>query len=115
MKKYILFVMMILSLLTAVSCSGKKSNDKTVDISASKIMEEFVAKAPNCGGFKEYDKNNDPNNLLGRPNQYNQKIKFEVKTIEQSEDDEPKGGSIEVFDSEKDAISRKEYIESIGE
>ena len=115
MRKTMLFVMVIFSLLTAVSCSDKKSKAESFDISASKIMDEFVTKAPNCGVFKEYDKNNDPNNLLGRPNQYNQKINFEVKTIEQSEEDEPKGGSIEVFNSEKDANSRKEYIESIGE
>lgn len=115
MKKCMVFLLLTVLLLTAVACGKKESNDESTDAIASKIMDEFVAEAPNCGKYEEYDKNNDPNNLLGRPNQYNQKINFEVKTVMQTENRPPKGGSIEVFDSEKDAINRKKYIESLGE
>ncbi|MDD6059465.1 MAG: hypothetical protein PUB97_03650 [Ruminococcus sp.] len=78
-------------------------------------MNEFKSKAPNCGEYVVFDAKSDPNSLLGKANQYNQKINFEVTTVRQYDDESPEGGSIEVFDSEKDAVNRKDYITSLGE
>lgn len=55
-----------------------------------------------------YDEANDPNELLGRPNQYTAKMNFkdpDTKDVELS---------IEIFPSNERAEARCAYIESIG-
>jgi len=65
-----------------------------------------------------YTAKNDPNDLLGRPNQYTGKATFEDTRLKPdpmaNKFDVQNGGSIEVFENQDDAITRKEYIESIG-
>ena len=61
----------------------------------------------------DYTVETDPNELLGRPGEYTSKVNFADSRIEQYDEADPKGGSIEVFASEEDMVRRKDYIASI--
>ena len=65
-----------------------------------------------------YTAKNDPNELLGRPNQYNSKVNFKDTRLKPDEIargfDVQNGGSIEVFENQDDATTRKEYLKGIG-
>ena len=62
---------------------------------------------------------NDPNHLLGRPNQYTSKITFDDTRISADDvsgtdkGDVERGGAIEVFGSPADAQARAKYIRSV--
>ncbi|WP_234537433.1 hypothetical protein [Streptomyces shenzhenensis] len=62
---------------------------------------------------------NDPNHLLGRPNQYTSKITFDDTRISADDvsgtdkGDVDRGGAIEVFGSPADAQARAKYILSV--
>jgi hypothetical protein len=59
-----------------------------------------------------YTAETDPNKLLGRPNQYIEKMSFTDSRIEPVENSVK--CSVEVFASEGDAEARKKYIDAIG-
>ncbi|MDQ3373545.1 MAG: hypothetical protein M3521_06625 [Acidobacteriota bacterium] len=61
-----------------------------------------------------YSAETDPNKLLGRPNQYNEKINWVDKRIKQTSPDNVQGGTIEIFDDIETLEKRKKYIEEIG-
>jgi len=66
------------------------------------------------GEVRVYTAANDPNEQLGRPGGYTSKVSFHDTRLEQSDDfDVDGGGSVEVFDNEKDANSRFEYVDAI--
>lgn len=70
------------------------------------------------GRVVNYTDETDPNNLLGRPNQYTSKILFEDIRLTQEdytndEDFVPTGGTIEVFNNVEDMQKRKDYINSV--
>lgn len=81
---------------------------------ASSVMDYLINNTSNIGTFVEYDETTDTNELLGRPGQYTSKINFAITTLEQTDENDPKGGSIEVFESHEDAMARYEYIQEIG-
>ncbi|MFG3018902.1 hypothetical protein ACGFZQ_10190 [Streptomyces sp. NPDC048254] len=62
---------------------------------------------------------NDPNHLLGRPNQYTSKVTFDDTRISAGDvsgtdkGDVERGGAIEVFGSAADAQARAKYIQSV--
>ncbi|MER6224190.1 hypothetical protein ACWCYL_29890 [Streptomyces sp. 900105755] len=62
---------------------------------------------------------NDPNHLLGRPNQYTSKITFDDTRISADDvsgtdkGDVDRGGAIEVFGSPADAQARAKYLQSV--
>jgi hypothetical protein len=62
---------------------------------------------------------NDPNHLLGRPNQYTSKVTFTDSRIKASDveytkpGDVDRGGAIEVFGSPSDAQIRAKYIQAV--
>lgn len=62
---------------------------------------------------------NDPNHLLGRPNQYTSKVTFADSRIKASDvsgtdkGDVERGGAVEVFGSEADAQARAKYIQAV--
>ncbi|MEU2778731.1 hypothetical protein ABZ646_39160, partial [Streptomyces sp. NPDC007162] len=62
---------------------------------------------------------NDPNHLLGRPNQYTSKITFDDTRISADDvsgtdkGDVERGGAIEVFGSPADVQARAKYIQSV--
>lgn len=90
---------------------------------AEDIISKMKEKNTNIGKIVVYNSETDLNKLLGRPGQYTSKITFEDKRLEQinlnldkelsteAERNEPIGGTIEVFNNERDMQTRKEYIE----
>ncbi|MFF9178669.1 hypothetical protein [Streptomyces sp. NPDC014793] len=62
---------------------------------------------------------NDPNKLLGRPQQYTSKVTFTDSRIAASDvvgldkDDSLRGGAVEVFGTAGDAKARSDYIQSV--
>ncbi|MEV7391444.1 MULTISPECIES: hypothetical protein [unclassified Streptomyces] len=62
---------------------------------------------------------NDPNHLLGRPNQYTSKITFDDTRISADDvtgtdkGDVERGGAIEAFGSPADAQARAKYIQAV--
>jgi hypothetical protein len=86
--------------------------------SASEVLQELKDKDMPIGQNVAYTAKNDPNDLLGRPNQYSSKVNFKdtrLKPDSLADDlNVQEGGSIEVFKNQDDAITRKQYIESIG-
>ena len=63
----------------------------------------------------EYDEATDPNDLLGRPNAYTQKVNWDDQRLKPSSSDPYNAGTIEVFSNPEDAKSRKEYIDKLGQ
>lgn len=85
-------------------------------LTAEKIINMLKEKNTHIGKIIIYNEETDTNNLLGRPNQYTSKIQFEDDRISQEyvEENNAKGGTIEVFENEEDMQNRKKYIESIS-
>jgi hypothetical protein len=86
--------------------------------SADEVLQELEDRGLPIGKSVAYTAKNDPNDLLGRPNQYTSKVTFTDTRLKSDpiadKFDVQNGGSIEVFENENDAIRRKEYVESIG-
>lgn len=127
--------------LTVTACSADKENanananqqsavSSAVASAASQVPSsaatdqpmsaEELAKALKSAGLPieniiVYTEDNDPNKLLGRPNQYISKANFADTTVEQESDKgNPVGGSIETFSNAADLKTRKDYCESIS-
>ncbi|MGW4825394.1 hypothetical protein ACWEP4_42615 [Streptomyces sp. NPDC004227] len=84
--------------------------------SAFTQLSSTVASAKLSGTVTE---ENDPNHLLGRPNQYTSKVTFtdsRIKPADVEGSDKgavERGGAIEAFASPEDAQARAKYIESV--
>lgn len=83
-------------------------------VTAAEVFAYLKDNTSNIGKSVEYDEESDVNGLLGRPNQYTSKINFEITTVEQTDPEDPKGGSIEVFSNVEDAQARYDYIQELG-
>lgn len=57
----------------------------------------------------------DGNKLLGRPNQYISKVNFIDSRLEQTDPENPNGGTIEVFNNSSDLEKRKKHNEMVME
>lgn len=86
------------------------------EMSAEEIVNALKEKNENIGKIVVYTADTDTNKLLGRPNQYTSKVNFADNRISQEfvDENDAKGGTIEVFANKKDMENRKEYIESIS-
>ncbi|MFE2071135.1 hypothetical protein ACFXDH_53850 [Streptomyces sp. NPDC059467] len=88
--------------LTAQTAFAKVS----ADVSTAKLSGTVTA-------------DNDPNHLLGRPNQYTSKITFDDTRISADDvtgtdkGDVERGGAIEAFGSPADAQARAKYIQAV--
>lgn len=60
-----------------------------------------------------YDEQTDWNKLLGRPNQYVSKVNFADTRLDQTDPENPNGGTIETFNNASDLNTRKIYNESV--
>jgi hypothetical protein len=85
--------------------------------SASEVLQGLKNKGLPIGENVAYTAQNDPNDLLGRPNQYTSKLMFKDTRLNPDpmaeEFDVQNGGSIEVFENEDNAIARAKYLENI--
>lgn len=92
------------------------NNEQSKNMTAEDICSELKNSNSNIGKIVVYTSENDMNNLLGRPNQYTSKVNFADNRISQEyvEENDAKGGTIEVFENKTDMEKRKEYIEQIS-
>jgi len=115
MKKSPVIVLMLgllFFMFMLAGCSKEVSVPKKVDLTAEQITTKLKeAKVP-VTNVIVYTEQNDENKLLGRPNQYVSKVNFADSRIEQLDETNPKGGSIETFSNTKDLNNRKTYIET---
>ena len=109
MKKFSLLLIVIF-LLTFVACGD---DGESAQLNASDVLNAFIEASLPIGETEIYTEETDPNELLGRPDSYTSKVNFADTRLEQGEN--LTGGSIEVFAVQKDAETRKDYIESIFE
>ena len=84
------------------------------ELTAKDYCKLLISAGLPIGKVVTYTAETDKNKLLGRPKQYTSKVNFSDTTLEQGGSD-PVGGSIEVFESNQDAQTRKAYIDKIGE
>lgn len=88
-------------------------------LTASSALKEISAKVTTAKLSGTVTADNDPNHLLGRPNQYTSKVTFsdiripagEVSGTEKG--DVERGGAVEAFGSAPDAQARAKYIQAV--
>jgi hypothetical protein len=96
----------------------------TSSLDAAGVFKALVATVPTAKLTWTATAANDPNHLLGRPNQYTSKIAFADSQIPSSDTqignsspfktgDVQLGGSIEVFPNPDDAAARTKYVEAV--
>lgn len=113
-RKSVVMVLIVLMLaLTLSACGGQKKEELT----AEQVVAQLKEKGAPIGEFVVYDAETDPNELLGRPDQYTGKVNFEDTNVEQMDpeiSDDLLGGSVEVFNAQKEAKARKAYIDAFS-
>ncbi|MFD8420330.1 hypothetical protein [Streptomyces sp. NPDC059466] len=93
------------------------ANGKALDAGAA--FTELSGKVGSAKLSGTVTAENDPNKLLGRPNQYTSKITFSDSRISADDvtgtdkGDVSRGGAIEAFSSGADATARAEYIQAV--
>lgn len=122
-SKIIIVVMIILIIViggyfvySKVFNTTKTTQSMANELTAEDIVNKLKEKIPNIGKVVVYTAETDINELLGRPNQYTSKVQFADNRLSQEfvEENDAVGGTVEVFENEKDMNNRKEYIESIS-
>ena len=128
MKKIIAFLLIASALSVGlVGCGEETQNSSSISnissetqlslskMNAAQITEYLKAQGLPITNEIDYTEENDPNELLGRPNQYTSKVNFADSRITEQYDIEnnPVGGSIEVFSNSGDATKRKDYVDAI--
>lgn len=132
MKKIVTIILALTLCLSLGACGVSemptKSNQDNTESSAPtsetpeeepKTAEEIINTVKDSGlpvgTIIVYTEETDSNNLLGRPNQYTSKINFADTRIDQyDEENNPVGGTVEVFINGEDATARKAYIEALS-
>ncbi|KHD36064.1 hypothetical protein NL50_09790 [Clostridium acetobutylicum] len=116
-----LFLSAIIILTSFVGCSesstSKKSNSNTAKTiakpkpkTAQSVLDELKKKeSAYMTNITVVTADNDSNKLLGRPNQYTEKVTWEDNRSKDSQVD----CSIELFKNKDDAKARKDYLEKI--
>ena len=117
----ILNVIIVTAIIAIIGIVGsiffsQKGNITSKNMTAEEICNELKNNNNNIGKIVVYTEETDSNNLLGRPNQYTSKVNFADNRISQEyvEENDAKGGTIEVFNNKTDMKKRKEYIEQIS-
>lgn len=103
------------------SGSGKSAKDSSASkpLTASAAFTQISAKVSTAKLSGTVTAANDPDHLLGRPNQYTSKITFADSRIKASDiegtskGDVSRGGEIEVFADSAAAEARAKYIETV--
>ncbi|MFF7142260.1 hypothetical protein ACFZB5_13560 [Streptomyces nodosus] len=114
----------LIAALTACSSTSASDTDgnagpTTKPITASTAFTQISGKVTAATLSGTVTADNDPNHLLGRPNQYTSKVTFTDSRIKASDvegtekGDVERGGAIEAFANAEDAKARAEYIQSV--
>ncbi len=125
MNRKALFI--VVSIMFAVLLCGCQSETSTgpEPTTESKLTletaEDIVNALKDAGltitNMDVYTAENDPNSLLGRPNQYTSKVNFIDSRIEEEVSERigvQNGGSVEMFNTIEDAETRFNYISEIS-
>ncbi|MGW7383302.1 hypothetical protein [Streptomyces sp. NPDC054794] len=119
----------IMALVVLTACSSNSPSNQPSDakaatpasrpLTAAAALTGITAAVPSAKKSGVVTADNDPNHLLGRPNQYTSKVTFEDTRIPGDQvsgtekGDVERGGAIEVFGSPADAKARATYIQAI--
>jgi hypothetical protein len=112
------------AVVAAVVVAGGESGLSVSSISsfgapqtAEEVLQGLKDKGMPIGKSETYTAENDPNELLGRPDQYSSKVNFKDTRLRHDpiagKFDILDGGSIEVFEDQDDAIARKKYLKGV--
>lgn len=90
-------------------------------MNASQILEAMKSDGLTIGDIQVYDEDSDPNNLMGRPNEYISKASFLDTRVKDpygngyidGEIDIDFGGTVETFNTAADAQAREKYIDRV--
>ncbi len=95
----------------------KEEKKEKIDISKmsdEEIINKFVEAGFPISKMIVYTEETDENELLGRPKGYIQKTNFADSRYEQYDiENNPVGGTIEIFNNAEDAKSRYDYLDNI--
>ena len=110
----------------STTSGGSSSNDKpsasaaaSAPLTAQSAFQKISVKVSSAKLSGTVTAENDPNHLLGRPNQYTSKATFSDTRIAASDvtgadkGDVDRGGAIEVFANPADAKARATYIQNV--
>ncbi|MCX5063763.1 MULTISPECIES: hypothetical protein [unclassified Streptomyces] len=106
---------------TSTSGAGKTStpSSTSTSLTAATAFTQISAKVATAKLSGTVTAANDPDHLLGRPNQYTSKVTFSDSRIKASDvagtskGDVSRGGEIEVFADPAAAAARAKYIETV--
>ncbi|MEV5786958.1 hypothetical protein AB0L42_39115 [Streptomyces sp. NPDC052287] len=116
---------LLLGALTACSSTpGQDSSDKdgitdAKSLDAAGAFSQLSSKTSTAKLSGTVTAENDPNKLLGRPNQYTSKITFTDSQVSADDvtgtdrGDVSRGGAIEAFGTPADATARAKYIQAV--
>lgn len=104
MKKVVSIIMAVMFMITG--CAAKASDKNAVG-----LLQAFKDAGLSVIDEAEYTEETDPNEKLGRPGEYIEKINFNDSGFYEK-GDTPEI-SIEVFSSKKDMEKRRDYIQAI--
>ncbi|HEY8766069.1 MAG TPA: hypothetical protein VIP09_02205 [Dehalococcoidia bacterium] len=109
-------ILLAFALFASVIVAGCGGSSSPVSVMpAAKMVEALKTQGLPIAGSVAYTAADDPNKLLGRPNQYISKGNFQDSRLKTAEDfDTSGGGSVEVFASPDDAQRRATYLDGIG-
>jgi hypothetical protein len=96
---------------TTATTIAETTTTRPKELTAAAIVAGLKAAELPVSDVVEYTAENDPNELLGRPGQYVQKVNFSDSKLEEPSDGD---GTVEVFQNQGDAKQRKEYVDSIS-
>lgn len=109
--------------VTQVTASPESSSEEQVETpnpqTAEEVFADIASKVDTAKLVKVYTEDDDPNDLLGRPNGYTSKIAFSDSRISKDDIDGTakdaieRGGSIEVYPDAAGAKARATYIQDM--
>lgn len=97
--------------------SKKEEIPEKIDVTtmdAEAILNKMVDSGIPIGNIIVATEENDQNKLLNRPTGYTSKVNFADRRIEQTDLENPIGGTIEVFGNEEDAKARFDYVDTMA-
>lgn len=121
----------LLAMLSGCSSSAGSGSTKTVTVrvsavgtpvppvavptDATTVLAKLTAAGLPISNTAVQDENTDPNNLIGRPNEYTSRASFDVPGGDTGGDrySVDRGGVIEVFRATADASTRVAYIQGL--
>ena len=115
MKKKIIIGVSLCVLLCLIAGITVYTFNHKPNMTAEQVVTKMQEAGLPIDGVIVYDEKTDKNKLLGRPNQYTSKVNFADIRLEQTDPDNPNGGTIEVFEKSSDLEKRKKHNEMVME